>query len=395
MLNFGSSAPCLDRKSKMDFKGDSFYSGPGTCQGNNMINRRQFTLGASAGAMSIAAPGFQLSAFAAGNLTQDALIIDAMGEIREVYTDELCLEMIDSGLNAVTVTLCDPKSFEAEAYAWAIDGVLEYDRLIASESAFWMKATAVADIQKAREQGKIALFYLFQNSTQFGKDIDNVDVFYSLGVRSSQITYNYQNWAGAGCNELNGSGLTLFGHELVEKMNAVGMLIDLSHASMETMADTIAASSAPVITSHSCCKALYEHNRNTTDANIRAIADKGGLFGVTQMRPFMTRQIDDAVHFYYQHIEHAINVGGIDHVCIGSDRDHRRLVLSEEYLEELQREEGENFDRSQWPLYFEELNGPRRMETIWDGLAGRGMNARDLEKLFGLNLHRLYREVIG
>ena len=360
-----------------------------------MINRRQFTLGATAGAVSLTASCFKPSAFAAGTPTGDALIIDAMGEIREVYTDELCLEMIDSGLNAVTVTLCDPKSFEAEAYEWAIDGVLEYDRLIAKESTFWMKATAVDDIQKAREQGKIALFYLFHNSTQFGKDVDNVDVFYGLGVRSSQITYNYQNWAGAGCNELNGSGLTIFGHELVEKMNDVGMLIDLSHASMGTMADTIAASRTPVITSHSCCKALFQHNRNTTDENIRAIADKGGLFGVTQMRPFMTRQIDDAVHFYYQHIEHAINVGGIDHVCIGSDRDHRRLVLSEEYLEELQREEGENFDRSQWPLYFEELNGPRRMETIWDGLAGRGMNARDLEKLFGLNLQRLYQEVIG
>ena len=113
------------------------------------------------------------------------------------------------------------------------------------------------------------------------------------------------------------------------------------------------------------------------------------------MRPFMTRQIDNAVHFYYQHIEHSINVAGIDSVCIGSDRDHRRLVLTEEYLQELQREEGENFDRSQWPLYFEELNGPRRMETIWDGLASRGMGSADLEKLFGLNLERLYKEVIG
>ena len=70
-------------------------------------------------------------------------------------------------------------------------------------------------------------------------------------------------------------------------------------------------------------------------------------------------------------------------------------MLTEEYLAELKREEGENFDRSQWPLYFEELNGPRRMETIWDGLAKRGMHEDDLEKLFGLNLQRLYREVIG
>ena len=178
-------------------------------------------------------------------------------------------------------------------------------------------------------------------------------------------------------------------------MNDSGMLIDLSHAGMKTMADTIAASKVPVIVSHSCCKALFEHNRNTTDENIRAVADKGGLFGVTQMRPFMTHQIDDAVHYYYQHIEHAINVAGVEHVCIGSDRDHRRLVLTEEYLAELKAEEGPNFVRSEWPLYFEELNGPRRMETIWDGLAKRGMKEDDLEKLFGLNIYRLYEDVIG
>ncbi len=355
------------------------------------MNRRDFASGA-AGIVTLGATG--LNALAAESPTQKALIIDAMGEVREVYTDSLCREMIDSGLNSVTVTLCDPKSYESKAYEWAIAGVLEYDRLIDKESQFWMKATSTTDIQEARDAGKIALFYLFQNSTQFGKEVDNVDVFYGLGVRSSQITYNYQNWAGAGCNEMAGSGLTVFGHELVEKMNDVGMLIDLSHASMRTMTDTIAASSAPVIVSHSCCKALYEHNRNTTDENLRAIADKGGLFGVTQMRPFMTRQVDNAVHFYYQHIEHAINVAGIDHVCIGSDRDHRRLTLTEEYLAELQREEGENFDRAEWPLYFEELNGPRRMETIWDGLATRGMSAGQLEKVFGLNLLRLYSEVI-
>lgn len=359
-----------------------------------MITRRDFSIGSLAGAAALSSSGLQ-SAVAAGTPTQEALVIDAMGEVREVYTDSLCREMIDSGINSITVTLCDPKSFEAEAYAWAIDGVLAYDKLIEQESDFWMKATRIADVQTARDQDRIALFYLFQNSTQFGKELDNVDVFYGLGVRSSQITYNFQNWAGAGCNEANGSGLTIYGNQLVEKMNDVGMLIDLSHANMKTMADTIEASSDPVIVSHSCCKALKDHNRNTTDENIRAVAEKGGLFGVTQMRPFMTLQVDNAVHYYYQHIEHAINVAGIDHVCIGSDRDHRRLKLSEEYLAELKAEEGANFVRDEWPLYFEELNGPRRMETIWDGLAKRGMNTADLEKLFGLNLQRLYSDVIG
>ena len=357
-----------------------------------MINRRQFNFATAAGAITLgSAPVRTL----ANTPTQDVFVFDAMGEIRAVYTDELCGEMIDSGLNAVTVTLCDPKSYETEAYEWAMAGILEYNQLISDESEFWFKATSVEDIAKARKDKRIALFYLFQNSTQFGRDLDNVDIFYQLGVRSSQITYNFQNWAGAGCNEINDSGLTTFGHQLVQKMNETGMLIDLSHAGMKTMADTIATSKAPVIVSHSCCKALWDHNRNTTDANIRAIAEHGGLFGVTQMRPFMTHQIDNAVHFYYQHIEHAINVAGIEHVCIGSDRDHRRLTLTEEYLAELKAEEGPNFKREEWPLYFEELNGPRRMETIWDGLSKRGMSEDNLEKLFGRNLLRLYSEVIG
>lgn len=356
-----------------------------------MITRREFTLGAAAATATSGLAGRALAA----TPTQSALVMDAMGEVREVYTDELCREMIDAGMNSITVTLCDPKSYEQQAYEWGINGVLEYDRLIDAESEFWTKATRVADVARARDEGRIAIFYLFQNSTQFGRDLDNVDVFYGLGVRSSQITYNYQNWAGAGCNEENGSGLTRFGHDLVARMNDVGMLIDLSHAGMRTMADTIAASREPVIISHTCCKALYDHERNTTDENMRACADRGGLVGITQMRPFMTRQIDNAVHVYYEHIEHAINVAGSDHVCIGSDRDHRRLVLTEEYLDELKREEGENFDRAMWPLYFEELNGPRRMETIWDGLASRGMAEGQLEKLFGTNLHRLYSEVIG
>ncbi len=360
-----------------------------------MITRRQFTMVATGGIASAAAGPWLRSAVSAQSPTQKTLVLDAMGEVRDSYTDDLVREMIDAGMNSITVTLCDPKSFEQQAYDWAMDGVLEYDRLIAEKSSFYLKATRVADIAKAREQGKIAIFYLFQNSTQFGRDLDAVDIFHGLGVRSSQITYNWQNWAGAGCYEDNGSGLTRFGHELVEKMNDTGMLIDLSHAHMRTMADTIAASREPVIISHTCCQALYDHKRNTTDENMRAVAAKGGLVGITQMRPFMTRQIDNAVHFYYEHIEHAIKVAGIDHVCIGSDRDHRRLVLTEEYLAELKREEGENFDRSHWPLYFEELNGPRRMETIWDGLSRRGMPQAHLEKLFGTNLHRLYAQVIG
>lgn len=329
------------------------------------------------------------------NTPSDNVVVDAMGEIRNVYTDALIEEMIDSGLNAITITLCDPKSYELDAYNLGMAGIADYDKIIADNSKYYFKAHVSSDIEKAFKENKIAIYYLFQNSTQFGRDLNNVDKFYALGVRSSQITYNWQNWAGAGCYEENGSGLTSFGHGLVEKMNEIGMLIDLSHAGMRTMSDTIATSKQPVIVSHTCCKELYEHRRNTTDSNMRAVAEKGGLIGITQMRPFMTKQIDNAVHFYYEHIEHAINVCGEDHVCIGSDRDHRRLILTQEYLDELKAEEGGNFDPTMWPLYFEELNGPTRMETIWNALTERGMSSSVLEKIMGRNLIRLYESIYG
>ena len=117
-----------------------------------MINRRQFNFATAAGAITLgSAPVRTL----ANTPTQDVFVFDAMGEIRAVYTDELCGEMIDSGLNAVTVTLCDPKSYETEAYEWAMAGILEYNQLISDESEFWFKATSVEDIATARKDKQL------------------------------------------------------------------------------------------------------------------------------------------------------------------------------------------------------------------------------------------------
>ena len=115
--------------------------------------------------------------------TQKSLVFDAMGEIRDVYPRKLVKEILDSGLNAITVTLCDPKTFEHEAFEAAKDGILHYDRLIEKHPDLYVKAIQVSDIDKSRQEGKLAIFYLFQNSTQFGRDLDLVDMFYGLGVR--------------------------------------------------------------------------------------------------------------------------------------------------------------------------------------------------------------------
>jgi membrane dipeptidase len=323
------------------------------------------------------------------------MILDALGEIRLTHPMELIEEILASGTNAVTVTLADPKVYEETAFVEALRELVAYDRHIKSHPEHLMKATMVADIDRAVDSGKLALFYQYQNATELQKDIDRVDLFYKLGVRSIQLTYNYQNYVGSGCRERDNRGVTEFGAELISRMNDVGMLIDTSHASMATMADAIRLSSVPTIVSHTACQAVHEHVRNTTDDNLRLLADHGGVVGICQIRPFLTAKPRENLDAYFDHIDHAVKVAGIDHVCIGSDRDHRVITDDPEEIRLLQEEEGPQFQPEHWPLYIDELNGPRRMEVVVDGLKKRSYSDDAIDKIVAKNLYRLYQDVIG
>jgi membrane dipeptidase len=359
------------------------------------MNRRDFLSGVGGALLASTAKG---PTEVSGSVPQGdrSIILDAMGEIRVTHPMTLIREVLDSGTNAVTVTLTDPKVFGEPAFDAASKDLLAYDRHIRDNSEYLLKATRVADIERARSEGKLALFYLLQNTTPIHKDLDRLDLFYSLGLRSLQLTYNYQNYVGAGCRERGDYGLTVFGIELIERMNELGMLIDTSHANMRTMAEAIATSRQPTIISHTGCQAVFQHLRNTTDENLRALADTGGVVGICQIRPFLTAvNGEDNVRFYFDHIDHAVKVAGIDHVCIGSDRDHRVIEDTAEELRILLEEEGSQLTPADWPLYMPALNGPRRMEVVWDGLVERGYSEDEVEKIMGLNLLRLYTEVIG
>lgn len=354
------------------------------------MDRRSFVL---AGAAITAAMAVAPSVIAKPK--NRPLTFDAMGEVRFEYDAALVGQMRDSGLDAIAVTLCDPKAYESHAYDLAIEALLDHDAHISAHPELFLKATRTTDIDLARKNGQIAIFYLLQNSTHFGRELENVNLFHKLGVRSSQITYNDQNWAGAGCKELGTNGLTHFGRDMVAQMNKVGMLIDLSHANMQTMEDTINASTSPVIISHTACMEVHSNVRNTTDSNLRLLAQKGGVVGICQMRPFLTTKRKGALADYFRHIDHAVKVTGSDHVAIGSDRDHRVVAMTDDYIAELKREEGANFNADDWPLFIDELNGPRRMEVVWDGVRKLGYPESVVEKIMGTNLRRIYNTVVG
>lgn len=181
-----------------------------------------------------------------------------------------------------------------------------------------------------KAQGKKAFFIGIENGYGIGKDISNIKKFYDQGVNYLTLCHSYDNLL---CNssthtEDENKGLTEFGKQVVKEMNKVGMMIDLSHASMGTFWDVMKYSKQPVICSHSGAKACYMHDRNLTDEQLKALAQNGGVIQIcifaSYMSPDRTKtDVNDVV----RHIDHCVKVAGIDHVGIGSDFDGGGGVL--------------------------------------------------------------------
>ena len=192
------------------------------------------------------------------------LVFDAMGEIRSIYSMELIDQILATGMRAITITLTDPKLNGHESLDTLLKDLADYDRYFYDHPTHFIKATRLADLDRAVKEKKLAVYYLIQNSEPIEKDLSRLDMLYNLGLRSVQLTYNSRNYVGDGCYERTDAGISNFGVELIEKLNAKRMLIDLSHAGMKTMQESIATSKMPVIISHSTCKALNPHPRNTS-----------------------------------------------------------------------------------------------------------------------------------
>jgi membrane dipeptidase len=205
-----------------------------------------------------------------------------------------------------------------ERFRSAAQSIADYDRMIAGQPRHFAKVTSARDIRAAADAGKIGIVYNFQDTTPIETDAANVDRFATMGVRVMQLTYNKRNLAGDGCLERANAGISDFGRELIARINRNKVLLDLSHAGQRTQAESIAASAAPPSITHSGCRNLVDLPRNTYDAEMRALAQKGGVFGVYLM-PFLRLTGQPGREDLLRHLDHAVNVCGEDHVGIGTD----------------------------------------------------------------------------
>lgn len=248
------------------------------------------------------------------------------------------------------------------------------------------QARTASDVERIFGEGKIASILGMEGGHAIENSLGALRAFYAMGVRYMTLTHsNNIDWADSCCEPAEHGGLTEFGKEVVREMNRLGMIVDLSHVSPETMHDALDVAEAPVLFSHSSARAVTDHPRNVPDDVLRRLPENGGVVMITFVPSFInedvmkwgalpreererTPQPRATMEDVIRHIEHVRKVAGIDHVGIGADYDGISTVPVG--LE----------DVSTYPALFAEL-------------ARRGWTDEELRKLAGENVLRVMREV--
>lgn len=335
----------------------------------------------------------------------DVMVVDALaGPIQFNIPQEslplspTALEAVRaSGITAVNLTVNGRGDDSAAAFEATLARIDAWDAEVAAHPDVLLVGRSVADLGSGKESRRLALVYGLQDGVPFEGDLDRLEVLHSRGVRIIQPTYNVQNLLGSGCL-VPDEGMTALGRDAVARMESLGILLDLSHCGPRTTRDGIESATGPVSITHSGCKAIFDHPRSKDDDTMRALAERGGVFGVYLM-PFLNPEGPPTAADVVAHIEHALDVCGEDHVGIGSDQGIVPLNVEGDFQERFdavsrqRAAAGIAAPREDTVPYVPQLNDPRRLETIAGLLSDRGHPDRVVEKVVGANFVRLFEEV--
>lgn len=268
-----------------------------------------------------------------------------------------------------------------------------------TDSLPWMrKAICANDFRAAKAQGGCACYYYCQPVSGIPKDLDIVRDAYRLGLRSLMLTYNRQDYAGTGCTEKSDGGVSAFGRDVIQLLNELDVILDVSHCGARTTLDACEISEAPVTANHTSVASLYAHARAKSDEEIQAIADTDGLVGICAVPFFLSGNSSADLNTMLDHIDYVSNLVGWRHVGFGSDWPPQAPAWAlEKYL--LPASSAEMGFRPEDKLdvvsVVKGYEDARSFPDIVRGLIKRGYEDKQIEGIVGGNFLRVFEQVCG
>ena len=287
-------------------------------------------------------------------------------------------------------------------YAAGIRFFADWNGFIAEYPDWFMRVDDARDFEAVKRLGKVGIMITFQNSDHF-RSPDDVDTFFALGQRLSQLTYNYQNRIGSGFLEENDGGLTVFGRQIVERMEKVGMAVDVSHCADKTTLDTLSVAKRPVIFSHASCRALLPgHARCKTDEMIAKMATSGGVMGIPFLRMMVHEEEPVTIEHVLDHFDHVRKLVGVEHLAVGSDMDvvgNPNPVngpgAGNPATPNFERYHLHRDAKGELLLTVAGLDHPKRTFDLTEGLIRRGYTDAQITAILGGNAMRVFRFLWG
>lgn len=281
----------------------------------------------------------------------------------------------------------------AGSFEQAVRFFADWNGFLAGHSDVFTRIDDAGDFARARASKRVGIALTFQDATHF-RTPDDVDAFFGMGQRISQLTYNFNNRIGSGFLEERDGGLSVFGLSIMRRMQEVGMAVDVSHCGDQTTLDALSAATRPVLFTHATCRALVPgHLRCKTDEAITAMAKTGGVMGIAFIRFMVRGQEPVTLEHALDHFDHVAKLVGVEHVAVGSDLD---VVGNPNAVGGGFDPRGQpNFARYQYHegpggrITIDGLDHPRRMFDLTEGLMRRGYRDADILAMLGGNAVRV------
>ena len=297
----------------------------------------------------------------------------------------------EGGLDAVHVTIAYHEMFRE-----TILNMEQWNRWFEDYADLIMPAGSAEDVEAAKASGKTAVIFGFQNPSPMEDDIGLVEILHKLGARFMQLTYNNQSLLATGCYEPDDTGLTRMGKEVVEEMNRVGLVIDMSHSAEISTLQAIEHSSRPIVISHANPAFWHPARRNKSNTVLKALAETGGMIGFSLYPHHLDGGTNCTLEGFCRMIADTAELMGIDHIGFGSDlcQDQPDSVVEwmrvGRWTKKIDYGEGsaQNAGFPPMPTWFQDN---RDWGNILKGLADIGFSDDDIDKIAGRNWLEFYR----